>query len=358
MNRLNPRTYKLSELADVVGGAVTGDEATVISGVAGIREAGDGDITFLANPKYAGFLESTKASAIIGPPGLECPVPSIQLEEPYLGFLRVVTLFAKDRELIHPKGVHATAIVEPETVVGEDASIGPYCHINRHARIGRGTIVLLGCYIGEDAVVGENCLIYPNVVIRERCEIGSRVIIHPGAVVGSDGFGFAQDGKIHRKIPQIGKVVVEDDVEIGSNSTIDRATTGVTRICQGTKIDNLVQIAHNVVVGKNSLLAAQAGVSGSSELGENVVMAGQSGCVGHIKIGNGVVVAAQSGVSKSIDGPMTVSGWPAREHSQTKKLHAYTRRLPELYKKVQELEKRIENLVKGKSDDQTTNDDR
>jgi len=355
---LRQRLYKLGELADVVGGVVDGDGATVISGVAGIREAKAGDITFLSNPRYEEFVHTTHASAIIAARGgIKHAIPAILVDDPYLGFVKVLGLFAKQKEILYEKGVHRTALVDPDVEIGQDVSIGPYCQVNRGAKIGPNTRIFLGGYIGEDVTIGNDCLIYPNVTIREGCEIGHRVIIHPGAVVGSDGFGFARNGEVYQKIPQIGKVVIEDDVEIGANSTVDRGTTGVTRVCQGSKIDNLVQIAHNVVVGKNSVLAAQVGISGSVELGEGVVMAGQVGCVGHITIGNRVVAGAQSGITKSIPDDTTVSGYPAREHRIAKKLYGDTTRIPEMRKRIRELEKRIEELQKRMGDGKTTKDD-
>ncbi|MFQ5511400.1 MAG: UDP-3-O-(3-hydroxymyristoyl)glucosamine N-acyltransferase [Candidatus Krumholzibacteriia bacterium] len=351
-------SYSLKELAELVGGALSGDGSTRITGVAGIKEAGSGEITFLANTKYRQFLSSTRASAVIGPREIECALPSIRLEDPYLGFLKVVTMFAERARTQYPRGQHPTAIVDKGARLGANVSIGPYCQIEAGARIGDNSVVLRGGYVGANTAIGESCLIYPNVTIREGCEIGSRVIIHPGAVVGSDGFGFAKDGETQRKIPHIGIVVIGDDVEIGANTTIDRATTGVTRIGGGTKIDNLVQIAHNVTVGKNCIMAAQVGISGSAELGEGVVIGGQAGLVGHIVIGDGVVIAAQAGVTKSIPAGTTVSGYPAREHAQARKLYGFTTRLPELYRKIQELARKVAQLEKGKGHDTPAEDDR
>lgn len=350
--------YKLSEIADLVGGDLAGDGDIPIRGVAGIEEAQAGEITFLASSSYERFLPTTHASAVIGPADLECPLPSIHLDDPYLAFVKVVSVFAESLDPVYAKGVHPAAIVDPEAKLGENVSIGPYCHIQPGARIGDNSVVLLGTYVGHDAAIGRDCMIYPNVAIRERVRIGDRAIIHPGAVIGADGFGFAREGGRHRKIPHIGTVVIEDDVEIGANTTIDRATTGVTRVGRGTKIDNLVQIAHNVVVGENSVLAAQVGVSGSTELGNRVVIAGQAGIVGHIKIGDDVIVAAQAGVTKAIRTGTTVSGYPAREHGQVKKLYGFTTRLPELHRRIQELEKKVNELESEKRNDQAAEDDR
>jgi len=341
---VNQQTYTLTELAKIAGGNLAGDGNTTITGVAGIRDAGPGEITFLANLKYGEFLATTRASAIIAPRGTECSVPVIETDDPYLGFLKVLTVFAEACKVTYPNGIHEAAVVDPGAQIGDNVSIGPHCQICSGAEIGDNTTILMSTFVGGGVEIGENCLIYPNVTIREGSSIGSRVVLHPGVVVGSDGFGFAKDRDTIRKIPQIGSVVIEDDVEIGSNSTIDRATTGVTRICAGVKIDNLVMIAHNVVVGKNSMLAGQVGISGSTELGEHVIMAGQAGTVGHIKIGHRAVVGAQSGVSKSVPDDTTVFGYPAREHRKSLKLEAYTRRLPELYEKIKQLENRIAQL--------------
>ncbi len=336
------------ELAEIVGGSVNGDGSTRITGVAGIKEAAAGQITFLASTKYREFLNTTRASAVIGTYDIECSVPSIQLENPYLAFLKVVSMFADSVDKRYPRGLHPTAIVAAEAELGENLCIGPYCHIEAGVTIGRNCTVLRGSYIGANTVIGEGCLVYPSVTIREECEVGERVIIHPGAVIGSDGFGFARDGQAHRKIPHIGKVVIEDDVEIGANTTIDRATTGVTRVGRGTKIDNLVQIAHNVTIGKNCIIAAQVGISGSTELGDGVVIAGQAGLAGHIKMGDGVIIAGGAGVTKSIPAGTTISGYPARDHAQARKLYGFTTRLPELHKKIQELSRKVARLEKGK----------
>jgi UDP-3-O-[3-hydroxymyristoyl] glucosamine N-acyltransferase len=216
---------------------------------------------------------------------------------------------------------------------------------------------MAGTFIGEDVRIGRECQIYPNVTIREGSRIGDRVILQPGSVIGADGFGFAKDGQTHHKVPQIGRVIIEDDVEIGANSTIDRATTGETRVKRGSKIDNLVQIAHNVVIGENSILAAQVGIAGSTELGRNVVLAGQAGLVGHITIGDGAMVGAQGGVTKSVPPDTAVSGYPAREHKKARRLWAYNNRLPDLFERVKEMERRIRELEEEKSLDSTAEDD-
>jgi UDP-3-O-[3-hydroxymyristoyl] glucosamine N-acyltransferase len=340
------RTYTLADLAKLVGGRLLGDGGIVIRGVAGIREAQAGEITFVANPKYEEFVNKTEASAIIAPPSLSIAQPSIRHEDPYLAFLKVLTAFAAEWMPVFPRGVHETAAVDESARVGRDVSIGAHCQVDRGAVIGDGCTLLHGTYVGVDAKIGRGCVVYPHVVIRERCEVGDRAIIHAGVVIGSDGFGFARDGDIHKKIPQIGRVVIENDVEIGANTTIDRATTGVTRIGSGSKIDNLVQIAHNVVVGKNCVIAAQVGISGSTVIGDRVMIGGQAGLVGHIEVGEDAVIAAQSGVAKSIPAGTMVWGYPARAHGLAKKLNAFYGRLPDMHRRLKDLEQRIADMEK------------
>ncbi len=339
-------TYSLKELAEAVGGEIVGEREVKITGVAGIREAKEGEITFLANPKYEPYLATTRASAVIADKDGSSPRPILRVENPYLAFLKVVTLFTERAFDLYPRGIDTAAIIAETAKLGKDVSIGAYSVIEERVEIGDRVTIRPLVSICDDVTIGEDCLIYPHVTIRERCEIGNRVIIHSGAVVGSDGFGYAKDGNKHHKIPQIGIVRLEDDVEIGANATIDRATTGVTLIKHGSKIDNLVQIAHNVIVGENSILAAQVGVSGSTELGKNVVLAGQAGLVGHIRIGDGAMVGAQGGVTKSIPPNTRVSGYPAREHGFARKIYAASTRLPELLKEFRKLQKRVEALEK------------
>ena len=334
----------LKELAGIIGGEVEGDGSIVIRGVAGIKEARPGDITFLANPRYERFLEKTRASAVIVPPGTKHSGPAlVYSENPYLAFVKAVKFFVPDKDT-YPTGIHPTAVIAHDAKIQGSVSIGAYAVIEKGVSIDEGTVVMAGCYVGRESEIGRDCLIYPNVTIREETKIGDRVIIHPGAVIGSDGFGFAKDGEIYRKIPQIGNVIIGDDVEIGANVTIDRATTGSTVIGSGTKIDNLVQIGHNVVIGENCIIVAQVGISGSTEIGRGVSLAGQAGVVGHVRIGDGAVVAAQAGVTKSVPPGACVSGYPARDHNQAKKIYAGLQKLPELIKKVGELSQRLKDL--------------
>ncbi len=338
----------LEAVARAIDGTVVGDGSVEITGVAGIREAREGELTFLANPRYEPYLELTQASAVIVSENhRNIGKPLIQNPNPYLAFLKAVRLFAGEAE--RPcAGVHPTALIADQAFVALDASIGPHVVVEAGASIGSRTIVHAGCYIGARARLGEEVLIYPNVTVREDCVLGDRTIVHSGAVIGSDGFGFVLDGDVYRKLPQVGNVEVEADVEIGANVTIDRATTGTTRIGAGSKIDNLVQIAHNVQIGKNCIIVAQVGISGSTVLGNHVVLAGQVGVVGHIKIGDGATVGAQSGVSKSVKPGERIFGCPALPLRQAKRIEASIRNLPELIQTVRALKHRVEELEGSK----------
>ena len=342
------RTYTLKELAELVKGEVAGDGSITIRGVAGIEEAREGDISVLADTRYESFLSTTRASALIRDNRLQCKIPSIVTDKPFLAFVEILGLFAHSTDVEMARGADETAVIDATAEIGANVSIGPFCRIGRDARIGAGTRILFGTYVGDRVVIGEDCLIYPNVTIRESSEIGDRVILHPGVVIGADGFGFTWDGERHVKVPQIGRVVIEDDVEVGANSAIDRATTAVTRVCRGTKIDNLVQIGHNCLVGRNSIISGQTGLAGTTVLGEGVLVGGQSGFMGHITIGDHVVVAAQSGVTKSFPAGVTLLGFPAREHGVARRIHACMARLPELFQRVKALEAEITARKKGK----------
>jgi len=337
----------LKEIAEFVDGEIVGNGNTVITGVCGIKEARQGDITFLANPKYAPFIDKTGASAIITSRDVkEASKPIIRTQDPSLAFARIVTLFAPVRPRQH-KGVHPSVILGKNVSIGKGVDIGPYTVIEDNVSIGDNSVIYSGCFIGSDTRIGRDCLIYSNVSIREGVSIGERVIIHCGTVIGSDGFGFATINGVHHKIPQLGTVVIEDDVEIGSNVAIDRARFDKTLIRRGTKIDNLVQIAHNVVIGENSIVVSQAGISGSTVIGKGVTLAGQAGLVGHITVGDGAIVAAQAGVTKSIPPNTTVSGYPAKPHAQALKVNACVQNLPKLYETVALLKKKIEELESG-----------
>lgn len=316
----------------------------MIRGVSGIKEASPGDITFLANPKYLAFLDRTAASAVITSKDIrQAPKPIVRTDNPSLAFTKVVNFIFPDK-IKHPRGIHPSAILGKNVSLGKDVSIGPYTVIEDNVSIGDKSIIYAACYIGYNTRIGCNVLIYPQVAIREEIIIGNNVIIHSGTVIGSDGFGFVTVDGLHRKIPQIGNVIIEDDVEIGAGVTIDRARFDKTVIGAGTKIDNLVHIAHNVLIGKNCLIVAQVGISGSTTLGDNVVLAGQVGTVGHITIGDNVIVMAQSGVSKDIPAGGVVWGYPAKPQDTAKRVNACVQNLPRLYNSVAELKKKIAEL--------------
>lgn len=336
----NDRQFSLAELAAHVGGETEGNDRIIIRAAAPIATAGPDDISFVSNPRYSHFILGTKAGALVLSPEVECRrMPVIRHTNPYLAFAQIVDKLYPTVRLIEA-GTHASAYVAGGAEIAESAGIGPLCHIGRNSRIGENCQLLSSIYIGDNVEVGDDTLLYPGVRIMEGCRVGSGVILHSGTVIGSDGFGFVETETGLKKIKQIGWVEVGDLVEIGSNSTVDRGAIGPTRIGRGTKIDNLVQIAHNVEIGQNSIIVAQVGVSGSTKIGNGVILAGQVGLVGHIDVGDGVRVGAQSGVSKSIPAGKTMFGSPAREIMETKRIEASLTRLPELFKRVRKLEEK------------------
>jgi UDP-3-O-[3-hydroxymyristoyl] glucosamine N-acyltransferase len=337
----------LSSIALLIGTECPPDACHVsIRGVASLEEAGSGDITFLANPRYARALETTRAGAVIVPAGCTVPpgVAALRVEDPYFAFLRVLELFNTRSPGDIADGIHPLACIHRDASLGEDVSVGPYAVIGPGVVLGDRTVVGPGTVILRGSSVGKDCLFYPNVTVMDGCVIGDRVILHAGTVVGSDGFGFAPHGGIFRKIPQIGTVEIGDDVEIGANTCIDRAAFGVTRIERGTKIDNLVQIAHNVRIGSDTVIAAQAGISGTTIIGSGVRLGGQAGLSGHLTVGDGSSVGAQAGVTKSVPPGITVSGYPAKPHMEAMRLEGSIRGLPDLMKKIKEQERRIAEL--------------
>jgi UDP-3-O-[3-hydroxymyristoyl] glucosamine N-acyltransferase len=334
----------IKEIAELIGAKILGDSSLIITGVSGIEEAREGEITFLANNKYLPYLEKTGASAVITSGEISTSKKTLlQVDNPSLAFTKVVSLVAPSK-MNHPKGIDTTAVIGKQVRLGKDVAIGPYTVIADNVSIGDKTIIYAGCYIGESAQIGSNTLIHAHVSIREQVSIGNNVIIQDGTVIGSDGFGFVTVDGIHHRIPQVGTVVIEDDVEIGSNVSIDRARFDKTIIGRGTKIDNLVHIAHNVIIGKNCFIVAQVGISGSSSIGDNVILAGQVGLVGHIRIGDNSIVMAQSGVSKSVPDNTTMWGYPAKPAEVAKKVNACVQNLPRLYETINALKKKIIEL--------------
>lgn len=336
--------WTIEKIAAFLGGEIVGSRDLTISGLAKINEAKPGEITFLANPKYVKFAAETKASAIIVGKEFEASDKTvIKVQDPYLAFMTLAKEWADKDPHVDP-GIHPTAVIAPDVTLGANVRIGPYVVIGKNSRIGANSILHAGVVIGDHVTIGRDCLIYPRVSIREYCRIGDRVILQNGAVIGSDGFGYAfHEGQYH-KIPQTGIVTLEDDVEIGANTTIDRAALGETRIARGCKIDNLVQIAHNVQVDDHSAIAAQVGISGSTQVGKYARIGGQAGFVGHIKIGDKAIVGAQAGVTKGIPENAFYSGYPARENMKAKREEASLARLPELLKTFRRLAARVEAL--------------
>lgn len=331
----------MAELASATGAELRGDGSVIICRAASIEHASVGDITFVANPHYHRFIATTTASAIVLDPATSCDrIPTLRHTNPYLIFARIIDLLYSDPEMVSA-GINQTSVVEPGARIEPSASIGPLCHVRPGAQIGSGSRLVSSVYVGDDVTVGSDCLLYPGVRIMPGCTIGNNVILHAGVVIGSDGFGYAPSETGIKKIKQIGWVEIEDDVEIGANTTVDRGALGPTRIGRGTKIDNLVQVAHNVEIGANSLLCAQVGISGSAKLGNGVVLAGQVGVVGHLKLGDGVQVGAQSGVAHDVEAGQTLLGSPARELHEAKRIYAAIGLLPELVKRIRKLEEKV-----------------
>lgn len=332
---------KLRDIAERLQCRLEGDGEIEIHRVAGIEDAGAGDLTFFTNPKYARALRTTGASAVILSEKAEAaPCAMLRVSHPYLAFARAVELFA-DRTR-PPAGIHRLADVAATATIGPDAVIGPFVVVGDRASVGARTLVYPHVTIGPGAQIGEDCIIHARVSIRERVQIGNRVILQDGAVIGSDGYGFATrpDGS-HHKIPQIGAVVVEDDVEIGANAAIDRPAVGETRIGGGSKIDNLVQVAHGVTIGRNVLLAAQVGIAGSTTIEDSVTLAGQVGVSGHITVGKGTIATAQTGIPNSVEPGSFISGYPAITNRDWLKSSAVFRKLPELRKAIADLDARL-----------------
>jgi UDP-3-O-[3-hydroxymyristoyl] glucosamine N-acyltransferase len=335
---------KLRELADRLACRLEGDGDLDIDRVAGIEEAGHGDLTFVANSRYESALATTGASAVLLREGaLTAPCAVLRAADPYLAFARAVALFAPP---FRPAaGVHPMAAVATDATIGRNVSLGAFVVVGEGAIVGDNTVVFPNVTIGPGVRIGRDCLIHSNVAIRERVRVGDRVILQNGVVLGSDGYGFVRrtDGT-HEKIPQVADVVIEDDVELGANTTVDRPAVGETRIGRGTKIDNLVQVAHGVTVGRNVLMAAQVGIAGSTEIGDDVVFGGQVGVGGHLTIGKGSTAVGQSGVTNSLPERVMVAGYPAIDVHTWRRSSALFKRLPELKRRIEHLEREVAAL--------------
>lgn len=338
---------KLRDIAEILGGETRGDTEREIKGVAGIHDVKDGEITFLSDGRLAEECGRSMASAVIVRDFIpDLDKPQVAVKNPQYAFAKLLEYFYVKPAV--PAGVSSLAFVSKTAVIADDVSIYALAYISDGARIDAGAVIYPGVYVGKDSVIGARCILYPNVTVREKVTIGSGVIIHPGAVIGADGFGYVFEGGRHHKIPQVGGVVIGDDVEIGACVTIDRATTGNTVIGRGTKIDNLVQIAHNVTVGENAVIVAQVGVAGSSSVGSFVTLAGQVGITDHVKVEDGAVVGAQAGVIRDLPKGVYV-GTPAMPHRDWFRSMVIFSRLPELNRKIKELEEKIESLQRRQS---------
>lgn len=340
--------FTAAQIAQLIEGKVEGDPMASVHAFGKIEEAIAGQLSFLANPKYEEFFYNTQASVVIVNENFQSrekkDTTLIRVPDAYSAF---ATLLSKYQELRQQQltGIEQPSFVAATAELGNEIYLGAFSYVGERAKVGDQTKIYPNCYIGDDVVIGKRCVLHPGVKIYHQCVLGNDVIIHAGTVLGGDGFGFAPqaDGSL-KKVPQIGNVVVEDQVEIGANTTIDRATIGSTIIRKGAKLDNLIQVAHNVEIGSSTVIAAQAGISGSTKIGKGVMIGGQAGIVGHITLGDGSKVNAQSGVSKSLEPGKAVTGTPAYDYTQSLRSQAVSRKLPELEKRIQELEKIIKDL--------------
>jgi len=334
---------KLQQLADLVDGEVSGNSDQDIFQVAPIDQAQEGDIAFVANPKYLARLKDCKASAVILAPGIKAPgINLIVCVNPYLAFAKILTFLQVPERPI--KGIMAGAWVAESAVVDASATIYPGCVVGERVKVGSGTTLYPGVVVYDDVIIGEDCILHAQSVVREDCRLSNRVILQPASVIGSDGFGFAPDGSGYYKIPQVGIVVLEDDVEIGSNSCVDRAALGETRIRRGTKLDNLVQIAHNVDVGEDCILVSQGGIAGSSKIGNHCTFGGQVAIAGHLKVGDNVMIGGRGGATGNVASDQILSGLPLMPHKQWLRSTMTLPKLPEMRKDMQTMKKRLEEL--------------
>jgi len=337
------RAMSLREVAELVGGRIVGDPHRAVARMAPLDEAGPSDLSLLADPRYRAQAGLSAAGALLVKEGLEVEGrDQVVVKDPHLGLTQLLPA-------LHPvpdpaPGISSAAFVDTEARIGEGASVGAFAVIEKGAAIGRGATIGAGCYVGEGSVIGDGTRLHPNTTVARQCRLGDRVIVHSGTVIGSDGFGYATSGGEHRKVPQVGSVVIEDDVEIGAGVTIDRGSIGTTVVGRGTKIDNLVQIGHNVHIGRGCLIVAQVGISGSTRIGDGTVFAGQSGAAGHLSIGAGVVVASKSAVYGDLPDKAFVAGIPATDHRIWKKAQALYARLPEMRRRLMDLEERVASM--------------
>lgn len=345
----------LNEIAELVGGTLIGDGETVVTGLNGIKDAREGDLTFYADPRYDEYLQNTPAAAVLVPEDFQGNGRTIiRVPNPYLAFAQLLSEY-EETVRIHPEGIHPSAVIADSARLGQNVAVDAQVCVSEGAIIGDGVVLYGGVYVGRNVKIGSDTVVYPNATVRERVTIGARCVIHANAVIGSDGFGFTRMNGAPVKIPQVGAVVLGDDVEVGSNTAIDRATTGTTTIGRGTKIDNLVQIGHNVSIGENCTISGGCGIGGSTTIGNNVAVGGQVGIAGHVQIGDHVMIAAGTGIHRSIPAHSIVSGSPQQDHRVTRKIWASLPHVPGLLKRFRKLESRVDTLERH-SDGQTTND--
>lgn len=333
------RTMLLSEVAALVGGELLGPGDPTITGAAGVESAGPGDLTFVSRRGLLPALARSGAAAAIIGPGMSCDLPAVRHDQPYAAFARVLALSLPDPDRIFPPGVHPTAVVAPDADVARAAAVGPYCVVGAGTTVGEGSRLGAHVVLGPDVTVGRDCRLHPHVTVREGCRLGDGVVLHAGVVVGTEGFGYLPGPAGLVPVPQVGIVVIGDGVEVGAGTCIDRATTGATVIGEGTKIDNQIQIGHNVRIGRHCALSAQTGISGSSVLGDGVTAGGQVGVGDHVTIGDGVRIGAKSGIARDVPAGESVFGYPALEAGEAFRIAGALRRLPELLRRVAGLER-------------------
>ena len=344
----------LDEIAKLVSGKVVGDGSIRVTGLSGIKEASGEDLTFLSSPRFLPYLETTSAAAVLVPPTCKKAQKTLILvEDPYLAFTKMLENYESENRK-HPHGIHPTAVIGENVVLGDNVALDAHVRIADNCQIGAGAVIYAGAYIGANSTIGPGTVVYPNAVLRESTIVGSNCLIHSNASIGSDGFGFVNDDGQKSKIPQIGTVLLDDDVEIGSNTSIDRATCGQTFIGKGTKIDNQCQIGHNVRIGSHCTISGGTLVAGSATIGNNVTIGGDASIGGHLEIGDNVIIAGRTGVTKSIAAGRIVSGFPPYDHVVNKRIMVSQRRLPDALKKLKELEKRLAEL-EGQRNGKTAN---
>jgi UDP-3-O-[3-hydroxymyristoyl] glucosamine N-acyltransferase len=332
---------RLHDLAIQLGAELIGDGDVLITGAAGLEHAGSGDITFLAKAGLAGKLADSPASAVIVGPDFTPDRPALRVDDPYRAFAALLARLDTPLDRLFPPGIHPTAVVDPTAEIAADVSLGAYVVVGAGCRLGRGCRLGPHVVLEPDVTLGAACRLYAHSVVRTGCRLGDRVILHPGCVLGADGFGYRPGPAGLEKIPQVGVVVLGDDVELGACTCVDRATTGVTEIGAGTKLDNMVQVGHNVKIGRHSVFSAQTGISGSCTIGDGVTMGGQVGLADHIAVGDGVKVGAKSGLHKDVPAGGVVFGYPALEAGESMRIAAALRRLPDMVRTLNKLEKAI-----------------